>query len=161
MKFQYILLSVFGLAAVIAVIIFSLPAKKDPTAVGSGGVVQIWGTFPSTEGSRQIIEDFNKIYKGTFSISYQFHDPKDFDNDIVRGLLRRLRRLARAVPRGGSAASVGMRGSSQPATNCSSTKFFNLRLLVRVWVKLSRENSICCGRGAGVNCAKNQSYSGR
>jgi len=43
------------------------------------------------------------------------------------------------------AESVGIRGSSQPATVPSLTSCSNLRLLVTVWLKFKRANSSCCG----------------
>ena len=41
---------------------------------------------------------------------------------------------------------VGIRGSSQPATCLSRTSSSSFRLLITVYVRLSRANSICCGR---------------
>ncbi len=87
MKFQYILLTIFGVVAVVAVLIFSLaPGGKNSGGVVFGGKVTIWGTFPATEQLLKVIETFNNSYKANFAVSYQYHDPKNFDNDIVEGL---------------------------------------------------------------------------
>ena len=40
---------------------------------------------------------------------------------------------------------VGMRGSSQPLTIPSRTNSKSRRLLITVYVRFSRANSICCG----------------
>ena len=54
-------------------------------------------------------------------------------------------------PRRRHPTSVGMRGSSQPSTWPSSTSCFRNRLLITVYVRLRRENSICCGNGRCSN----------
>ena len=88
MRFQTILLAVFGLVAVAAVIVFSAMPPKQPSALaGATGNAVIWGTFPkSSTGLMKMVNDFNSKYKDSFSISYEFHDPKDFDRDIVEAL---------------------------------------------------------------------------
>lgn len=87
MKFQTILLAFFGLMAVVATVVFSTaPAHKDPSIAGAVGNVSIWGTFPSTKEVEEMVKSFNDTYKGTFSVSYEFHDPATFDNEIVEAL---------------------------------------------------------------------------
>lgn len=88
MKFQTILLIFFGLMAVVGVIAFSQPSsdKKDSPIGDASGNVAIWGTFPLNVELTTLIAEFNKTYKDSFSISYQFHDPKTFDNEIVEAL---------------------------------------------------------------------------
>lgn len=87
MKFQYIILAVFGLMAVIAVVVFSvLPDKGDPAIAGAKGNAVIWGTFPLTRELDDVIKKFNDTYKESFSISYAYHDPESFDGDIVEAL---------------------------------------------------------------------------
>lgn len=88
MKFQYAILAFFGVMAVIAVVVFSIaPDKgKNDATPGAAGTVVIWGTFPTIPGFAQVIERFNKSYENHFSISYEFHDPKNFDTDIVEAL---------------------------------------------------------------------------
>ena len=94
MKFQTILLSVFGVMAVVGLIVFSaMPAKKSsPIGAaatefsGASGNVQIWGTFQKNQKLEALIQSFNKKYADYFSISYTYHDPKNFDNDIVEAL---------------------------------------------------------------------------
>lgn len=90
MKFQTILLTAFGVIAVVAVIVFAKsPAKnqaEDPKMANASGVVVIWGTFPqNTLFSRQI-NSFNAEYQKSFSIDYQYHDPATFDTEIVEAL---------------------------------------------------------------------------
>lgn len=87
MKFQYILLAFFGVMAVVAVVVFSMAPEKEDTAIaGAVGKVTIWGTYPSIPAFAKVIENFNDTYKKSFSIVYVFHDPKDFDTDIVEAL---------------------------------------------------------------------------
>ncbi len=89
MKFQTILLTFFGLMAVVGLLTFASPStsnkKAGVSSVASGNVV-IWGTFPLNAGLTALVVDFNKTYKDVFSISYEFKDPKTFDNDIVEAL---------------------------------------------------------------------------
>lgn len=86
MKFQYILLAFFGVMAVVAVVVFSvMPGSKNSVA-GAQGNVNIWGTFPSTKELLRVVDNFNATYKGSFSISYEYHDPVNFDNEIVEAL---------------------------------------------------------------------------
>lgn len=88
MKFQTILLTFFGIMAVVGLLVFATsdPKKGDTSVPGAQGNVQIWGTFQDTAGLSETIKKFNDIYKKSFSISYQFHDPKNFDSDIVEAL---------------------------------------------------------------------------
>ncbi|OGZ06946.1 MAG: hypothetical protein A2942_01275 [Candidatus Lloydbacteria bacterium RIFCSPLOWO2_01_FULL_50_20] len=90
MKFQTILLAIFGVVAVVAVVIFSVvPVKnssKNQGTVGAVGGVTIWGTFPSTRELLKVFEIFNAGYKDSFAVNYEFHDPAVFDNDIVEAL---------------------------------------------------------------------------
>jgi ABC-type glycerol-3-phosphate transport system substrate-binding protein len=87
MKFQYIFLTVFGIMAVVAVIIFAnAPSRGDQSGGAGIRTVSIWGTFPEDFGLSKMIGDFNTDHKGTLSISYVFHDPKNFDRDIVEAL---------------------------------------------------------------------------
>jgi ABC-type glycerol-3-phosphate transport system substrate-binding protein len=88
MKFQTILLIFFGIMAVFGLVVFSKPNKsagKDPVVGEAQGNVVIWGTYPSS-GVKDVVTEFNKNYAGIFSISYRFHDPKTFDNDIIEAL---------------------------------------------------------------------------
>jgi hypothetical protein len=59
------------------------------------------------------------------------------------------------------AASVGMRGSSQPDTTPSSTRRRRYRLDMMVRVRFSRANSICRGGRSNPASRTTQSYSGR
>ncbi len=87
MKFQYIFLTLFGVAAVVAVIVFAkMPSKADPKIAGAQGTVTIWGTFSGSGGLDKMINTFNQDYKDTFSVNYAYHDPKTFDRDIVEAL---------------------------------------------------------------------------
>jgi ABC-type glycerol-3-phosphate transport system substrate-binding protein len=91
MKFQYIFLTVFGLVAVISVIVFAkAPGKGSSDAAvavpGVSGNVVIWGTFSEEGGLTQLVNDFNSTYKKVFTVTYAFHDPKNFDSDIVEAL---------------------------------------------------------------------------
>ena len=65
------------------------------------------------------------------------------------GLLLRERQNARiasgVTPLRRRPASVGSRGSSQPRTRPPSTSSRSLRLLITVYVRLSRANSVCSG----------------
>lgn len=86
MKFQYIFLTFFGVMAVVAVIVFSkTPGGKSDTPTNVRGTVTIWGTYPN-DGMDKIITSVNEQYKDSVSVKYQFHDPKDFDHDIVEAL---------------------------------------------------------------------------
>ena len=87
--FQTILLTVFGLLTVVAVIVFAkfpADAKKDKVVGGATGNVAIWGTFQIQGGRDKAISDFNKKFDKVFSISYEYHDPANFDSDIVEAL---------------------------------------------------------------------------
>jgi ABC-type glycerol-3-phosphate transport system substrate-binding protein len=90
MKFQYIFLTFFGIIAVIAVIVFAKAPSGGSEGVkgvpGVSGNVEIWGTFTEDGGVGQLVHDFNEQYQKSFTISYVFHDPKDFDTDIVEAL---------------------------------------------------------------------------
>lgn len=79
----------FGLVAVIAVVVFA----KAPGAMNSGsgipgvgGNVVIWGTFADQGGVADPINDFNTVYKKIFTVSYAYHDPKNFDRELVEAL---------------------------------------------------------------------------
>ncbi len=87
MKFQYIFLTVFGVVGVLSVIIFSaLPSSKEEETIGGAkGNVTIWGTFSAVE-TQNVINNFNDLYRDSFTVTYVFHDPKTFDNDIVEAL---------------------------------------------------------------------------
>lgn len=91
MKFQYIFLTLFGAMAVIAVIVFAkAPAKSSNSEVaGASGNVVIWGTFTDGGDFGKVINNFNKQYQKSFTISYQYHDPVMFDRDIVEALASR------------------------------------------------------------------------
>lgn len=87
MKFQTIILIFFGSMAVIALLVFaSIPKKGQDVASTGQGNVEIWGTFPGTPGLEEMIKSFNGTNKKVFSISYVYHDPKNFDSDIVEAL---------------------------------------------------------------------------
>ncbi len=87
--FQTILLTVFGIITVVAVIVFAkFPAdsKKDQANSGASGNVAIWGTFQAEGGRDKVFSDFNKKFDKVFSVSYEYHDPANFDSDIVEAL---------------------------------------------------------------------------
>ncbi len=86
MKFQYIFLTIFGLAAVVAVGVFAkFPASgDDPIVSGAQGEVVIWGTFE--EGLvTSVLREINETYK-TFSITYKYRNPESFDTEIIEAL---------------------------------------------------------------------------
>lgn len=89
MKFQTIILAVFGIITVVAVIVFakSPPKNSNNEAIsGASGEVVIWGSFPETpEFTKEVIK-FNSQYTKAFSVKYMFHDPETFDRDIVEAL---------------------------------------------------------------------------
>ena len=87
MKLQYILLTFFGIVAVVAVVVFALvPAEPENGAVaGARGNVVIWGTYSSL-GIAPVIARFNEVYQESFTVTYEFHDPKTFDREIVEAL---------------------------------------------------------------------------
>ncbi|MEK7118694.1 MAG: extracellular solute-binding protein [Patescibacteria group bacterium] len=87
MKFQNILLAFFGVVAVVAVAVFSvMPTNRDASIAGAAGNVSIWGTFPLTKELGNVVDNFNAAYEGGFSVSYEYHDPATFDNEIVEAL---------------------------------------------------------------------------
>ncbi len=87
MKFQYILLTFFGVMAVAAVAVFSVaPGKEDEVIAGAKGNAMIWGTFPAFGDLSRVIKEFNDTYQKSFSISYEYHDPATFDSEIVEAL---------------------------------------------------------------------------
>ena len=87
MKFQHIILAVFGLMAVIAVAVFSvMPNKEDPKVAGAKGNAVIWGTFSKTRELEDVMKKFNDAYKESFSISYEYRDPQTFDDNIIEAL---------------------------------------------------------------------------
>ena len=86
--FQTIFLTVFCVIAVVSVIVFAKsPAKGSSVKaiVGAHGTVMVWGTFPEG-GVYSVLNVFNAQYRDSFSVDYQFHDAKNFDNDIVEAL---------------------------------------------------------------------------
>ncbi len=87
MKFQTILLTFFGVMAVVGLIVFSKSdAEKDNSPIAEAqGTVVIWGTYPGT-GMAAVMEKFNQTYALSFTTVYQYHDPKTFDSDIVEAL---------------------------------------------------------------------------
>ncbi len=87
MKFQYILVSFFGVMAVISVIVFAnAPASSDdPALAGASGKVYVWGTYPIA-GVNEVFQKMNDKYRDSFQVEYQYHDPKTFDRDIVEAL---------------------------------------------------------------------------
>lgn len=87
MKFQYIFLTFFGVMAVVAVLVFSKAPqeKNNNTPQNVRGTVTIWGTYPEGEMNK-VIKGTSDKYKDSLTIIYAFHDPKDFDHDIVEAL---------------------------------------------------------------------------
>jgi multiple sugar transport system substrate-binding protein len=87
MKFQYILVSFFGVMAVVSVIVFAnAPSKsEDPALAGVSGKVNVWGTYP-VGGVNEVLQKLNDKYRESFSVEYQYHDPANFDRDIVEAL---------------------------------------------------------------------------
>ena len=88
MKFQYIIVSFFGIMAVVGLTIFSVfPNKsKNASLAGAAGNVAIWGTYQKNDALTRMLQSFNDEYKGSFSVTYNYHDPKTFDNDIIEAL---------------------------------------------------------------------------
>ncbi len=87
--FQTILLTICGLITVVSVIVFAkFPAetKKDQSTGGASGNVSIWGTFEVEGGRNEVFSNFNKKFEKVFSVSYEYHDPTNFDGDIVEAL---------------------------------------------------------------------------
>lgn len=85
--FHTIVLVVFGFMAVVAIGVFSFaPKKGDPKLAGASGNVMIWGTFELNADAQTVLNLFNAQYKDSFSVSYAYHDPADFDRDIVEAL---------------------------------------------------------------------------
>lgn len=88
MNFQYILLSVFALAAVVSVIVFANPPEGgsgDSSLVGAQGEVVIWGTYPEDRVMMGLTK-FTQKYQDSFKLTYQYHDPATFDVNIVEAL---------------------------------------------------------------------------
>ena len=89
MKFQTIFLTIFGVVAVVSVIIFAkfpAKAKLDTTLGGAHGSVMIWGTFPTDGDLTKVLTEFRKQYEKTFTVNYEYHDPATFDTEIVEAL---------------------------------------------------------------------------
>ena len=71
-------------------------------------------------------------------------------NLVMPIVLQKSRIEADVYPRRRIPDKVGMRGSSQPSTISSLTSCSSLRLLITVFVRLRRANSICRGaQGTG------------
>jgi ABC-type glycerol-3-phosphate transport system substrate-binding protein len=87
MKFQYIMLAIFGLMGVIAVIVFSVPSEseKEAAIAGASGNVVIWGTYPE-QGMGVVLALLNEKYGESFTVSYVYKDSKSFDTAIVEAL---------------------------------------------------------------------------
>lgn len=95
MKFQYILLTLFGVIGVVAVIAFAkLPTRceRDNSCGGNSGIAAgtytIWGTYPQ-EGMNAALKSFNERHQKEFTVQYIYKDPKSFDQDIVEALASR------------------------------------------------------------------------
>ena len=70
----------------VAVFVFSkAPDVKNDAPKNVSGTVTIWGTY-SDEAMNRIIKVTNDKYKDSLTILYAYHDPKDFDHDIVEAL---------------------------------------------------------------------------
>ncbi|OGZ06195.1 MAG: hypothetical protein A3C93_05745 [Candidatus Lloydbacteria bacterium RIFCSPHIGHO2_02_FULL_54_17] len=86
-SFHSILLTFFGFMAVVAIGVFSFaPSRGDQKIIGASGNAVIWGTFDLTPAAQNVIVNFNAAYQKSFSVTYEYHDPENFDNDIVEAL---------------------------------------------------------------------------
>lgn len=85
--FQLIVTSVFIVAFIIAIIVFSgllTPASRSGNSNTVGGNVVIWGTLPR-EGIQQYLTEFN-MDNTTYSVSYEQFSPENFQQSLIVAL---------------------------------------------------------------------------
>jgi ABC-type glycerol-3-phosphate transport system substrate-binding protein len=87
MGFQKLLVSVFGVIAVVAVIYFAIgdhsSEKENP--FGIEGEASVWGTFSEVEMA-PVAKGFSDLSDGAVKFSYSEKDPESFDQDLVESL---------------------------------------------------------------------------
>lgn len=85
--FQTILMFVFGVIAVVALLIFSgiLPGfRADKMATSE--IPVLWGVIPNADFTR-LVSDYNEKNKEMpLAVKYQYHDPARFDDELTRAL---------------------------------------------------------------------------
>ncbi len=84
--FQLILLSLFGMAIVVGVMVFAgvIPGFRTPSG-GTYGTVTVWGTFPAREMD-DFVNNFNKANKNVLSLAYVARPEETFENDLLQVL---------------------------------------------------------------------------
>jgi multiple sugar transport system substrate-binding protein len=83
-NFQFIIIIVFIIAAIIGVLVFSGAIPIGKTGAGSLGTVVLWGTVP-TQTISTALEDF-KNANPTFIVNYVQKSPDTFDQDLLEAL---------------------------------------------------------------------------
>jgi ABC-type glycerol-3-phosphate transport system substrate-binding protein len=82
--FQSIVLAIFGLFAVLAIIIFSMTSSTG-VDLGFAGTFTLWGTLPAS--SLKIpLEEFNNLNSSLFKIVYVEKRKDRFQNDFISAL---------------------------------------------------------------------------
>lgn len=84
--FQLVLLTLFGFAIVVGVMVFAgiIPGFRAPSG-GTYGTVTVWGTFPSRVMS-DFTSEFNKVHKNTLNIAYVPRPAATFEADLLQAL---------------------------------------------------------------------------
>jgi ABC-type glycerol-3-phosphate transport system substrate-binding protein len=84
--FQLILLSLFGIAIVVGVMVFAgiIPGFRAPSG-GTYGTVMVWGTFPDREMS-DFVDEFNKVNKSILTLDYVARPKETFESDLLQVL---------------------------------------------------------------------------
>jgi len=84
--FQIVLLSLFGLAIVVGVMVFAgvLPGWRAPSG-GTLGTVTLWGSF-SPSSLEDFLNDFNEAHEDTLTLEYEWHAPATLETDLLQAL---------------------------------------------------------------------------
>lgn len=84
--FQLIILSIFGLAIFIGLLVFSgsIPGFRE-SADGSLGTVTLWGTLPMTQ-VEVFLREFNEANAAVFKVIYVPKDPLTFEVELLDAL---------------------------------------------------------------------------
>ena len=85
--FQSILLTVFGFLGLIAILIFAGVIPFFGEDANFGGTVVMWGDLPQKQMDA-FISELKKSYENNFTLVYEYHDSKTFENDLISTLAR-------------------------------------------------------------------------
>jgi len=84
--FQVVLIGIFIAFVVIAMMIFTGALPGFRSGAGEyGGEVLVWGTIPEATMRKQI-DNLNREYKNSFSVTYKEKDSSTYESDLIEAL---------------------------------------------------------------------------